>query len=276
MGRWIRRFAGSRPGVGLVASLITLLVVGGVTVARASIPDSSGVIHACYKTTSGALAVINTAKTSTCPSGNGSVSWPTSTGWSGLREFTSSGTWTPPEDVTRVLIEAWGGGGGGGGYYVNSPSNCAWGGGGGAGAYLRAVVPVKAGQSYTVIVGAAGIGGASAGAAGGSGGNSMISTNTTVLLIAGGGKGGSSGTTQCPVPGGVGGTGSFASGGLGLVRAGHPGQSSDACHQSCVPAGGQPVIEGFTPGAVGLGGNGNDAVAGDAINGQAGYLLLSW
>jgi hypothetical protein len=60
----------------LLAVVFSLAVVlGGV--AYASIPDPSGVIHGCYKTSNpakGALVVIDSA-TETCPSGTVSLNW---------------------------------------------------------------------------------------------------------------------------------------------------------------------------------------------------------
>jgi hypothetical protein len=47
----------------------------------------------------------------------------------GLREYRTSGTWTAPPGVTRVLVEAWGAGGAGG---PGSPGSQGGGGGGGA------------------------------------------------------------------------------------------------------------------------------------------------
>jgi hypothetical protein len=43
--------------------------------AYASIPDAQGVIHGCYATTGGALKVIDTAKTTKCPTGYRALSW---------------------------------------------------------------------------------------------------------------------------------------------------------------------------------------------------------
>jgi hypothetical protein len=59
----------------VVTALATALVVGGVS--WASIPDSSGVIHGCYKTAGSAhaLKIIDSAKTATCPKGNTALNW---------------------------------------------------------------------------------------------------------------------------------------------------------------------------------------------------------
>src|SRR5258708_23745370 len=54
-----------------------LLALAGLGIAWASIPDSNGVIHGCYKTSSpgqGALVVIDSA-TQTCPSGTTPLNW---------------------------------------------------------------------------------------------------------------------------------------------------------------------------------------------------------
>jgi hypothetical protein len=61
----------------LVATLaIAAAFAGGVV--HASIPDSSGVIHGCYKNSNpaqGALTVIDTDLGQTCPSGTTALSW---------------------------------------------------------------------------------------------------------------------------------------------------------------------------------------------------------
>ena len=67
--------------VGGAAALSLALLTAGVTIAAvASIPDSSGLVHGCYKTTAAkngthALYVINAATTSACPSGYTSLNW---------------------------------------------------------------------------------------------------------------------------------------------------------------------------------------------------------
>jgi hypothetical protein len=62
--------------LGIVTSLGLIAVGAGVAIA--SIPDSSGVVHACYKTSKpnvGSLIVIDSDAGQTCPSGYAPLSW---------------------------------------------------------------------------------------------------------------------------------------------------------------------------------------------------------
>lgn len=78
---------------------------------------------------------------------------------------------TEPYPVTEVMVEMWGGGAG-----TSSGGN-----NGGNGAYTRGVIPVVAGATYTIVVGAPG-------AVGGNGGDSQIlDPNSNILIFAGGG-----------------------------------------------------------------------------------------
>jgi hypothetical protein len=77
-------------------------------------------------------------------------------------EFTASGTWVAPADVTRVVLEGCGGGGGGGGASDGdvATDNAPAGGGGGGGAILSVrSVSVVPGTTYNVVIGAGGSGG---------------------------------------------------------------------------------------------------------------------
>lgn len=102
--------------------------------------------------------------------------------------YTIPGTyiWTAPPDITRVSVVAIGGGGGGSNHGEG-------GGGGGLGWGNVSVVP---GQSYTVQVGAGGLGGRSSSSVnlGQSGGDSYFLSNITVAGF--GGRGGGVALTQ--------------------------------------------------------------------------------
>ncbi|MBL7950443.1 MAG: T9SS type A sorting domain-containing protein [Flavobacteriales bacterium] len=89
--------------------------------------------------------------------------------------YNSSGTFVVPAGVSQVTVECWGGGGRGGARTTNGR-----GGGGGGGAYVRSVISVTEGSTYTVTVGTGSTGT-------GAGGDSWFSTASTVMA-----KGGSS------------------------------------------------------------------------------------
>jgi hypothetical protein len=67
-------------GFGLRRRLVLALAVGGVlfgvaSVVQAAIPDSHGVIHGCYKTSGGALRVIDTATSAKCLASETALNW---------------------------------------------------------------------------------------------------------------------------------------------------------------------------------------------------------
>ena len=84
--------------------------------------------------------------------------------------FVSSGNWTCPAGVQKVLVTVIGGGGGGRG------TSTANGGDGGAGGYGVGVLTVTPGTTYTVTVGSGGVGGAAGGNSGTAGGTSTFET----------------------------------------------------------------------------------------------------
>jgi len=72
-------------------------------------------------------------------------------------EFTESGTFTVPETVTEITVQAWGGGGAGGGS-TNTRRGARGGAGGGGGAYASSTLTVESGQELQVVVGVGGTG----------------------------------------------------------------------------------------------------------------------
>lgn len=102
--------------------------------------------------------------------------------------FTSSTTWICPGGVEKVNAIVVGGGGGGGGGYILGGTSYAGGSGGFGGIGIGTTI-VTPGQSYTVTVGAGGVGGA-ANSPGTAGGSSIFSTITAT----GGGGGSGSGS----------------------------------------------------------------------------------
>ena len=69
----VRRFVPRRLGTGAVGGGMLALLAGSVAVA--SIPDTAGVIHGCYKSNNGQLRIIDTAAGDSCRNGETAISW---------------------------------------------------------------------------------------------------------------------------------------------------------------------------------------------------------
>ena len=115
-------------------------------------------------------------------------------GLASVQTFTSSGTWTRPSGITKVIMEVQGGGGGG----SHGTQNISGAGGG----YCKKFLDVSSISTSTITVGAAGAAIASgATGSGGSGGSSIWSDGTNTITGAGGGGG--SQTTNVASTGGT-------------------------------------------------------------------------
>jgi hypothetical protein len=268
-----------------------LAIAAGV--GYAAIPDSQGVIHACYDRTKGDLRVTDThnPRLGACVAGKETaLDWnqqgppgPAGPGQvgHGIREFTTSGTLTVPEGVTSVFVEALGAGGGGGG---GGALFCQGGGGGGAGGYVRGVATIAPGRSFRITIGAGGAGGAAGdttlpGGPGGPGGvTSFAPSHGVALIVAGGGAGGGGGNADTgPGMGGAGGHGD-ANGGVAIAggdgRLGGCLDSGAGAHEGSVGArppevgdGGQGAFQNFEDGATsGFPGS----------PGKPGYMVVEW
>ena len=113
-----------------------------------------------------------------------------------VETFTSSTTWTAPNGVSSVTVKCWGAGGAGGGNSTTTDG----GGGGGGGAYSSSIILVTSGNTYTVTVGAGGVG--VIGGVGANGEDSWFINASTILA-----KGGNGGNPPVSGAGGIGGTG---------------------------------------------------------------------
>ena len=104
-----------------------------------------------------------------------------STGFNSV-QFITSGNWTRPTGVTKVVVTLIGAGGGGGGGQVGGPSY--FGGGGGGGGAMRCHLDVSSISSSTLSIGAAGSLGAN-GVNGGAGGDTTWTDGTNTLTATG-------------------------------------------------------------------------------------------
>lgn len=168
-------------------------------------------------------------------------------------DLTSSGTYTVPQGVTALTVEAWGGGGGGGGAKVRTTQTRS-GSGGGGGSYSRSVITTLA-STYYYSVGIAGSAGENL--SGGDGGTTIFGGSS--LIYAPGGKGGKRNSGG----GGAGGTGAIgtivfnggdgATGGNGTSGGGggSAGGSGDGGDGNGTTAGAAGAGGAFSPGAVG-------------------------
>ena len=104
-------------------------------------------------------------------------------GLASVQTFTSSGTWTRPSGITKIIVEVQAGGGGAGGSV--GASTYRGGDGGGAGGYSKKFIDVSAISSETVTIGTGGSGGSGA-ASGSAGGTSSFGSHCSAT----GGSGG--------------------------------------------------------------------------------------
>jgi hypothetical protein len=121
-------------------------------------------------------------------------------GLNSVQTFTSSGTWTRPSGITKVIMEVQGGGGGGNSSTVIA--NCHTGGGGG---YAKKFLDVSSISTSTITVGAAGAGSAGHSSAAGAGGASSWADGTNTVT-GGSGPAASENSSVSNFRGGDGGT----------------------------------------------------------------------
>ena len=129
------------------------------------------------------LATTGTASSSTFLRGD--MAWAAVSDVSGLSSvqvFTSSGTWTKPSGITKVMVEVQGAGGSGGN------SNVSNGGCGAGGGYAKKLIDVSSISSSTITVGTGGVG-TSGVSTGNSGGSSSWADGTNTVTGSGGGGG---------------------------------------------------------------------------------------
>lgn len=187
---------------------------------------------------------------------------------SGSQTYTSAGTFTftCPAGVTQVLAEAIGGGGSGGGAGATTNGQ-----GGGGGEYRSGLVPVTAGNNYTVVVGAGGAA-VTGGVNGNNGNQSSFTGDSSVQVI---GKPGLAGATSLssspPNNGGTGGTGTSAAfaGGHGGPAYPYVGGGGSSAGPAAVGNPGGSPGGAAAPTGGGAGGNSSGAQSGNGSPGVA-------
>ena len=97
-------------------------------------------------------------------------------GLASVQTFTSSGTWTKPSGITKVIVEVQGAGGSG------AKRNGGYVGAGAAGGYSKKLIDVSSISSATVTIGTGGAAVTATSTAGNSGGSAFGLTEQTPLL----------------------------------------------------------------------------------------------
>ena len=190
-------------------------------------------------------------------------------GLASVQTFTSSGTWTKPSGITKVMVEVQGAGGAGTKSTASGNRN-----GGGGGGYARKLIDVSSISTATVTVGAGGVGSTSNSTTGTDGGDSIWSDGTNTVTGSGGGAGigntanydvglgGSATGGDFNVPGGMGGSSLATSAGgdsfLGIIPYTQYASSRAGGLDGILGAGGSDVYSTYPSAA--HGGNGGDGI----------------
>ena len=183
----------------------------------------------------------------------------------GFQLFTSSGTFTVPENVTSIKVTVVGGGGGGGDTYSDGYGTYT-GGTGGGGGMAAGFISVLPGQTHTVTVGSGGNGSNSGnGAAGGT-------SSFGAYLVATGGGGGSGSTGADGAAGSGSGTATnsllFTNPSVTTVRP----RASGTSNATAVSY----VVGSASNRSAGSGGAGESSSGNNAAGGVGGAVLVEW
>jgi hypothetical protein len=194
---------------------------------------------------------------------------------SGVKSFSSSGTFTVPSGVTQVEVEVWGAGSGS---FASLPG-LASGGGSGGGYARKLVTGLSPGQGVPVTVGAGGAAGTTSGTQAGSGGTSSFGQ----FVSATGGSLNYLATTSAPGNGatppgiGIGGDVNF-SGSAGQAGVLNQGGMGGAAPMGGTQNSGSTGNTGTFPGggASGAGTGANSNTAFNGAGGAGGFVVVRW
>lgn len=187
--------------------------------------------------------------------------------------FTNSGVWTAPAGVDRVILTGRGGSGGGAGYQAGLAN-------GGCGCFMTTqTVAVVPGTTYTITIGAGGLGAVFDGVVGAAGGDTSFDSLCTFL----GGNGGLNAAKTDPVLGSYGPT---FGGGSPLFYKTDAAQGSPFISESVATSGGAGdgsggILAAFSGqldcnGTSGGGGGASSVTLIPAGNGTSGILNIFW
>jgi len=195
------------------------------------------------------------------------------TGLSSVQTFTSSGTWTRPTGVTKVIMEIQGAGGAGS--RSDSTDNKRHGGAGGG--YAKKFLDVSSISTATITVGAGGAATSSNDTAGGDGGASSWADGTNTIT----GNGGAGGSASANIPS----AGGTATGGDLNIQGGNStsldasaGAAADGAGDSMLGFRGEAHWSGSNPSSYGSSGYGAGTGPGVSANSlRAGHgIVIVW
>jgi hypothetical protein len=187
-------------------------------------------------------------------------------GLSSMQVFTSSGTWTKPAGITKVIVEVQGAGGSGAklaGSYVSA---------GAAGGYAKKIIDVSSISSSTITIGS---GGAGVTSGNGNNGGSSIWSDGTNTITCGGGSGGDGTTTYYSKVGGT------ATGGDINIPGADSNYGRNAGRDSMFGFGGPDsdssanFTGGSSPNARGYGAGGSASYTSTSGNGGDGIIIVT-
>ena len=198
--------------------------------------------------------------------GSGATASGFSGGLDSVQTFTSSGTWTRPSGITKVIMEVQGAGGSGSEFGNHDYATAGSGGG-----YAKKLLDVSSISSSTITVGA---GGAAATTGAGSNGGLSSWADGTNTITGNGGTGGGTSVANTSIVGG-----SASGGDINITGAHGSGgsQGDGASHGSMFGFGTRRAWTGENqnPDAVGYGGGG--AAGKDATSGAGGGgIVIVW
>ncbi|WBQ03792.1 glycine-rich domain-containing protein [Kribbella sp. CA-293567] len=273
------------------------LLLGTITVPKATTGSPSVVLNTKYTVASGGILPTGTRPTSPhlgqtiYNTSTGVMEYHDGSGWLALSGGTpvtftqttaGAGTWTKPANAKDVTVEIWGGGGAGGG--AGGTTGQGEGGGGGGGGYSRktyAATDLNANEAFTVGAGTTG-GGATGptggtttfkgmSATGGTGGLAMASTAGDSATTGGSGGVGSGGDYN--VQGDDGGKGRVLAG--KAILASYGGAAPFGGGRSQTPGSAAAGAPGKVPGAGGSGAFGATTGVLNGGNGAVGKILIT-